>query len=259
MLIKSASERRMEIVNLVNRNNSVRVDDLASLFGVSTVTIRTDLNFLEKNGYIVRSHGVALPNKGMLAELTINEKKQRNVSLKNKIGYEASKLITDNDTIILDSGTTTRAIAENLKAQEIQNTLVFTNSLDVANELVVVDGIELIVSGGRLRKKSHSFAGRQAENTLKHHRFNKLFLGVDGLDIQAGITTHNEDEASLNRLMIQSAQKVIVVTDSTKLDKQSCHVICALSEIDAIIIDSGITEEYCKAFEQCGVEVIIVS
>lgn len=256
--MKSAIERRMEIVELINQQNSMRVEELAEIFSVSAVTIRQDLSFLEKNGYIVRSHGGAIPNRGMIAELSNHEKRQQNSGIKAKIGKAALTFIQNDDAIILDSGTTTREIAIGLKNTALTQLLVMTNGLDIAIELADTNSVDVLMTGGKLRKNALSFSGPQAERDLEHYHFNTFFLGVDGFDLQAGITTHNEQEASLNKKMCEISNRVIAVTDSSKFGKQSCHVIRKFAEIDVLITDSGIPAEYLNAFQEQGVEVVIV-
>lgn len=254
--MKIAVERRMEIVSIVNQEGKARVDDLATRFNVSSVTIRSDLNFLEKNGYIVRSHGVALSNTGVIAELTVHEKRRQNSGSKSLIGQAAAKLIHNGNTIILDSGTTTFEIASNIKS--LSDVVVMTNGLDLAMDLASSSGIEVLMSGGVLRKNALSFSGSQAENNLKNYRFDKVFLGVDGFDLKAGITTHSEQEASLNRLMCNISEQVIAVTDSTKFGKRSCHMIREFGNIDILVTDSGIPDEYLQGLREMKVEVIVV-
>lgn len=255
--MKSAVERRMEIVNVVNRDGKARVEDLAAQFDVSSVTIRSDLQFfLEKNGYVVRSHGAAIPNTGVIAELTVHEKRRQNAGIKSLIGQAAAKLIESGDTVILDSGTTTREIATSLKS--LEDVVVMTNGLDVAMELASAPGIEVLMSGGVLRKNALSFSGSQAEHSLKNYRFDKVFLGVDGFDLRAGITTHNEQEASLNRLMCEISEQVIAVADSSKFGKRSCHMIREFGNIDTLVTDSDIPEDYVQGLREMKVDVIIV-
>ena len=254
--MKSAIERRMDIVNVVNIEGKARVDDLAEKFNVSSVTIRSDLSFLEKNGYVVRSHGAAIPNSGVIAELTISEKRRHNAGVKSLLGQAAAKLIHNGDTVILDSGTTTREIAASLKSME--NVVVMTNGLDVAMELASAPGVEVLMSGGVLRKEALSFSGSLAEAGLKNFRFDKVFLGVDGFDLRAGITTHSEQEASLNRLMCEISEQVIAVADSTKFGKRSCHMIREFGNIDILVTDAGIPEDYLAGLREMKVEVIIV-
>lgn len=254
--MKSAVERRMEIVDVVNRDGKARVEDLATQFNVSSVTIRSDLSFLEKNGYVVRSHGAAIPNTGVIAELTVHEKRRQNPGIKSLIGQATAKLIESGDTVILDSGTTTREIATSIKS--LEDVVVMTNSLDVAMELASAPGVEVLMSGGGLRKKALSFSGSQAEHSLKNYRFDKVFLGVDGFDLRAGITTHNEQEASLNRLMCEISEQVIAVADSSKFGKRSCHMIREFGSIDTLVTDSNIPEDYLHGLQEMKVEVIVV-
>ncbi|WP_019615260.1 transcriptional repressor AgaR [Psychromonas ossibalaenae] len=254
--MKSAIERRMEIVNMVNQNGKARVEDLAEKFNVSSVTIRSDLSFLEKNGYVIRSHGAAIPNSGVIAELTVQEKRRQNAGVKSFIAQAAAKLINNGDTVILDSGTTTREIASSLK--KLENVVVMTSGLDVAMELVSAPGVDVLMSGGVLRKNALSFSGSQAEASLKNYRFDKVFLGVDGFDLRAGITTHNEQEASLNRLMCDVSEQVIAVTDSTKFGRRSCHMIREFGNIDILVTDANIPEDYLQSLREMKVEVIIV-
>ncbi|NLS13152.1 DeoR/GlpR transcriptional regulator [Vibrio sp. SM6] len=254
--MKTAVERRMEIVEVVNQDGKARVEDLASRFNVSAVTIRSDLTFLENNGYIVRSHGAAIPNTGLIAELSVQEKRRHNASLKTMLGQAAAKLIENGDTAILDSGTTTLEIAHHLNA--VENVVIMTNGLDVAMELSSKPGVEVLTTGGVLRKSAMSFSGSQAENGLKSHRFDKVFLGVDGFDLRSGITTYNESEASLNRLMCDISEQIIAVVDSSKFGKRSCHMIRDFGDINTLVTDSGIPDDYLQGLRGMGVEVIIV-
>lgn len=222
---------------------------LVSLFVVISVCWK-------KNGYVVRSHGAAIPNTGVIAELTVHEKRRQNTGVKSLIGQAAAKLIESGDTVILDSGTTTREIATSLKS--LEDVVVMTNGLDVAMELASAPGVEVLMSGGVLRKNALSFSGSQAEYSLKNYRFDKVFLGVDGFDLRAGITTHSEQEASLNRLMCEISEQVIAVADSSKFGKRSCYMIREFGNIDILVTDSDIPEDYVQGLREMKVEVIIV-
>ncbi|MEI9697175.1 transcriptional repressor AgaR [Moellerella wisconsensis] len=253
--MKTAVERRMEILDLINTEGKARVENLAEKFNVSSVTIRSDLTFLEKNGYVVRSHGAAIPNTGFIAELTVHEKRNQNANVKHLIGKAAASLIKDGNSVILDSGTTTREIAANLKSRE--NVVVMTNGLDVAMELASASGVDVLMTGGALRKNALSFSGSQAEHSLKNYRFDMVFLGGDGFDLRVGITTHNEQEASLNRIMCEMSELVVAVADSTKFGKRSCHMIREFGDIDILVTDSGIPDEYIQELKDKKVRVII--
>lgn len=253
----STVERRSQIVQIVNAQGSIRVEALAQHCAVSSVTIRSDLSYLQKQGLLLRSHGFALPNNRIISELSIKEKRSQHAEIKYLIGQAAAKLIDDGDSIILDSGTTTKQIAANMR--HLNDVVAMTSGLDVAMELTMADGVQVRMPGGTLRKNALSFSGISAEKSLENYVFDKVFLGVDGYDLKVGITTHNEQEANLNRLMCNISAQIIVVTDSSKFGRRSVHVIREFSEIDILITDSAIPPDYLQAFQQQGVQVILVN
>ncbi|OOH91819.1 DeoR family transcriptional regulator [Pasteurellaceae bacterium 15-036681] len=253
--MKSTVERRAEILALLQQTNSQRVETLAKYFGVSTVTIRTDLNQLEEQGHIKRSHGFAVLNSRLIAELSVTDKRTHYPELKQRIGKAAASLLKDGERVIFDSGTTTKAIVNHLGDLELT---ALTNGLDVAMALSRCPNVEVRISGGVLRKNAMSFSGVMADINLQNNRFDKAFIGVDGFDLFKGVTTFNEQEAHLNRLMCDAADRVIVVTDSSKFGQYSNFVICKASQIDILITDDGLPHNYRDYLENEGVQVIIV-
>ena len=252
----TAIERRMQMVSLVNQQKKVSVDSLVEMFSVSAVTIRSDLKALEKQNFLVRAHGFAIANSAGQIELTIKEKGTQNKAIKSLIAKEACKYINEGESIVLDSGSTTLAISKQINKTE--KLVVMTNSLNIAFELSKSNSIEVLMSGGVLRKKALSFAGSQAEKNLQGYHFDKLFLGVDGFDLQRGITTYSEQEASLNKLMCSISDQVIAVVDSSKFGKRSFHVIREFGDIDVLITDSGIPDEYLENLQLKNIEIIVV-
>lgn len=250
----SAVERRAEILALLQQIGSQRVELLAKQFGVSAVTIRSDLNTLEQQGFITRSHGFAVLNSRLIAELSIADKRDHYPELKQRIGKLAATLLKDGEKIILDSGTTTKAIVSHIGDRHLT---VLTNGLDLAMELVPCPNVEIRLTGGVLRKNAMSFSGAMADNNLRHYRFDKLFLGVDGFDLQKGMTTFNEQEAQLNRLMCEAANQVIVVADSSKFGQYSDYVICPVNQIDVLVTDENLPHNYKTTLENAGVQVLI--
>ncbi len=249
-------ERQHEIVRLTNTNGKVAVADLALRFGVSEVTIRSDLAALDAKKLLIRSRGGAMVNDDLSRELSLKEKKQKNSELKQRLGLAVAKLIQDDERIIIDSGTTTEEVAANLR--EHKNLVVMTNGLNIAVELAQLDRVEVLMTGGTLRKKSLSFYGAQAEQSLRHYQFDKVVLGVDGFDLHTGLSTHFEAEASLNRLMCAAAREVIVVTDSSKFTRRCFHLICQPSQVHTLVTDAGISAEYAAELTKIGVRVIII-
>ena len=249
-------ERRKEIVEETNRIGKVDVAELAGRYGVSTVTIRNDLGTLDKKGLLIRSRGGALANSKVARELSITEKHSENSEIKQKLGEAAAAYVNEGESIILDSGTTTEELASNLL--KMNNLFVMTNGMNIALKLNASENIEVLMTGGTLRKKSMSFYGRQAEEHLENLRFDKFFLGVDGIDEISGITTHFEQEASLNRVMCKSSRKVIAVTDSSKFDRSGFHIIASFEQVDTLITDSNIPEHFKEMLVNAGVELVIV-
>ncbi len=252
--MKSGVERRSDILALLQKTGSHRVEALSQHFGVSAVTIRSDLNMLEQQGYITRSHGFAVLNSRLIAELSVADKRNNYPELKQRIGKLAASLLKEGERVILDSGTTTKAIVNHINDL---NLTVLTNGLDVAMALVSCPNVELRMTGGVLRKNAMSFSGVMADNNLQHYRFDKVFLGVDGFDLQKGVTTFNEQEAQLNRLMCDAADQVIVVTDSSKFGQYSNFVICQANQIDVLVTDNKIPLSYQEYLENMGVQVLI--
>lgn len=256
--VKTTSERREKIISLLKNQGAVQVSDLSALFQVSTVTIRNDLAFMEKIGLATRTYGGALllETPVVTPELHIQHKNRENHPVKQRIAEKALSYIAPGSAIILDSGSTTYEIACLLS--EMQPLTVMTNGLNVADALRDASGVELLMTGGHLRRSSLSFYGNQAEQSLDNYRFDQLFLGVDGFSITAGITTYHEAEARLNRKMCDVSQQKIAVTDSTKFNKSGLHMIVAASSIDILITDDRIPESSHQQLTALGVEVVLV-
>ncbi|VUS80770.1 DeoR family transcriptional regulator [Klebsiella spallanzanii] len=256
--VSGTSERREQIIKRLRQQGSVQVNDLSGLFGVSTVTIRNDLAFLEKQGIAVRAYGGALicDSNTPGIEPSVEDKSSLNTEVKRRIAGAAVELIKPGHRVILDSGTTTFEIARLLRQHT--DVIAMTNGMNVANALLEAEGVELLMTGGYLRRQSQSFYGDQAEQSLQNYHFDMLFLGVDAIDLERGVSTHNEDEARLNRRMCEVAERIIVVTDSSKFNRSSLHKIIDTQRIHTIIVDEGIPEESLKELHRSGVEVVIV-
>ncbi|MFU0886117.1 DeoR family transcriptional regulator [Kluyvera sichuanensis] len=257
--ITGTSERRELIIQRLRQQGSVQVNDLSTHFGVSTVTIRNDLAFLEKQGIAVRAYGGALICDGSQPgnEPSVEDKSSLNTAIKRRIAEAAVQLIKPGHRIILDSGTTTYEIARRLRQHT--DVIAMTNGMNVANALLDAEGVELLMTGGHLRRQSQSFYGDQAEQSLQNYHFDMLFLGVDAIDLDRGISTHNEDEARLNRRMSEVAEKIIVVTDSSKFNHSSLHKIIDMQRVDMIIVDEGIPVESLEGLRKSGIDVTLVA
>ncbi|WP_039766677.1 DeoR/GlpR family DNA-binding transcription regulator [Caldicellulosiruptor sp. F32] len=247
-----AEERKSKIAQMIKEGKSVKVNELAKLFGVSESTIRRDLNELESLGIVKRTHGGAVNNFATTFELSFAEKEDRFAKEKEYIGKLAAKYIEDGDTIILDSGTTTQYIARNITAK---NVIVITNSVNIANELSNREDIEVIVTGGVIRSKTKALVGDITQSTLKQFRCDKAFIAANGVSIEFGVTTPTHLEAAVKRTMIENAKEVFLVADSSKFGQVTFALICPVDRLNYIITDK-MDEKQKQEFKALEVEVI---
>ena len=231
-------ERQALILELLMQHDSILVTDLATHLNVSSVTIRKDLTDLEREKKLYRNHGKAILIDPYIDNRNVSEKEKLYVEEKRLIGMKAANLIAPKDSILIASGTTMHALARSIApADELT---VITASMEVSNILASEKNICIIQLGGILRHSSLSVVGKYAENILADFSCSKLFIGVDGIDLDFGITTTNMMEASLNRVMMQTAQKTIVLADSSKFGRRGFSKIADMEDIDHIITDSKI-------------------
>lgn len=249
-------ERRRAIVETLNRDGRVLVADLAKYFHTSQVTIRKDLEILHAHGRVHRTHGGALPaREGALQDPTLREKEKQHRKEKLQIAAAAARLVEEGQVVILDSGTTTTAIARSLRG--FQNLTIITNAVNIAPE-VSGSHLEVILTGGTLRKNSFSLVGPIAEETLRRLNADILFLGVDGFDVHYGLSTPNLLEAKVNRAMMDVAKRTIAVCDSSKFGRRSLSLIAPPSAIQGLITDRGIPKSDLNVLKKAGIEVTLV-
>jgi len=251
-------ERRRLIVEQVERAGRATVEELAARFKSSPVTIRADLEALARNAAIVRSHGGALPAPAHAVDTPLSIKETRHHAQKRLIGQAAARLVEDGQTIILDSGSTTIEIARALRQRKWSELTVITNGLHIALELGAIPAIRVMMLGGLLRASSQSLVGSGAEQMLAQLSADRLFLGVDGIDPEIGVTTPDPQEATLNALMIRVSREVVGVFDSSKFGQRSLSVIAPLSGLHKVISDTAAAPEYVEALESAGVGVTLV-
>ncbi len=252
-----AEQRRRKILDLLEQEGQITVRDLVKRFSISAVTVRSDLDALSATGAVVRSHGGAVRQLEPTRDYPLRLKASQHRAEKAQIGKAAAQLIQLGEVIILDSGTTTSEVARQLKARALQGVTVITNAMNVAAELVDAPGISVIGLGGVLRPVSLSFVGPQAETMLKDLHADRLFLAVDGFDLENGPTTPDVLEAQLNSVMVASAREITVVTDSSKLGRRSVSRICSIEQIHRLITDNKAPEEFIQALRARGIEVIL--
>ncbi len=251
-----AEGRRRKILELVEQSGQVTIHDVVNQFAVSAVTARSDLDALSANGVVLRSHGGAVRYEPT-QDYPLKLKATLHRLEKSRIGQAAAQLVQPNETIILDSGTTTAEIAKSLKRAKLKFTII-TSALNIANELADAPEISLIMLGGLLRRVSYSFVGPQAEAMLRDLHADRLFLAVDGFDVEGGPFTPDVLEAQLNGLMMKVSKEVTVVADSTKLGRRSLFRIGPVENVHRLITDARAPEEFTNALRKKGIEVILV-
>ena len=249
-------ERRRAILDLLSQEGRVLVKDLSPRFETSQVTIRKDLEVLHTRGLVHRTHGGALPvSSGALLDPSLREKEKLHRKEKQRIGEAASRLVKEGESVILDSGTTTTAVARALR--EFRNLTVITNAVNIAAELAGT-AVEVILTGGILRENSFSLVGPLAEEALHRLTADIFFLGTDGFDVNFGLTTPNLLESKVNRVMVEIAKRVVAVCDSSKFGRSSLSLIAPVSSVQQVITDNRITKGDLKALEDTGIEVTLV-
>ena len=252
----SLPERHGRILELLHQQGSVSVTALAELLKVSEVTIRKDLSFLEAQKKLYRAHGSAILISPYISDRHVNEKEKQSVGEKRAIGLAAASLITQDDSIIIASGTTMLFFARELETRG--KLTVITASVPVTSILSQNLNIDVVELGGVVRNSSVSVVGHFAEEMLKHSSCSKLYLGFDGIDPDFGYTTTNMMEAKLNRVMMAAAEKTIILADGSKFGRRGFSKICYLEDVDQIITDRTAQTRYLNEIRDRGIEVTVI-
>lgn len=255
MTKRNTQQRRRAIIEMLNVAGEVSVEDLASHFSTSEVTIRKDLSALEGNGLLLRRYGGAVP---VPQELIADPASEKISADKQAIAKAAAQLIRDHNRIILDSGSsTTSALLPELSQK--QGLVVMTNSLSIANALRELENEPtILMTGGTWDPKSEGFQGQLAEQILRSYNFDQFFIGADGLDLSRGTTTFNE-LYSLSRVMADVAREVIVMAESDKVGRKIHNLELPWSSVKILVTDDKLSEQDKQHIEQQGVQVICAS
>ncbi len=249
-------ERQQHILSMIQTHGRVLVGELSRTLNISQITIRKDLDHLHSQGLIQRSHGGALRlQSGALVDPTLQVKQKQHSPEKQRIAAAAAKMVQEGQCVMLDSGTTTTAVAQALK--QFNRLTVITNAVNIATDLTGTD-FDVILIGGTLRKNSFSLVGPLAEDVLEEMHADILFLGVDGLDLEIGLTTPNFLESRVNRAMVAASGRVVAVCDSSKFNRRSLSRIVPLSAIHCVITDKDLPETIAAELRTQNIEVILV-
>jgi DeoR/GlpR family transcriptional regulator of sugar metabolism len=253
------NQRRARISERVQNNGMARVSELASIFGVSEVTIRNDLVSLEAEGRLVRDHGGALSRDGSIFLTTLSrldERAAHNLEAKRKIARRALQRVVAGETVLIDAGTTALEFARLVK--RMSDLTLVTNALNVATELrTSVSRNRLIILGGTLGQESDSMLGSMTEHGLQELVVQKLFLGTQAMDSEHGLSDSTMEIARVKRAMINAAREVILITDSSKWGRSGFSKVAPLSDLDVVITDAGLPAAARQSLIEAGVEVVI--
>ena len=247
------------LLNILKEKNRVTIAELVEEFGVSEVSIRNDLAVLEERKLLVRVKGgaVHIHQSSEYDDIPVASKQVIHAREKQLLGAAAAAMVQDRDSIIIDSGTTTMEVAKHLNPE--QKLTIITNALDIAITLANKGKFDIIVLGGHVRNVSYSTVGILSEVALKNFYCDKLFLGVDSVNIRDGISTPNIEEASLNQAMLESAKEVIAVFDSSKVDRRGFAHIAMLDRINTVVTDNHIPDSLKEYLAIRGIKVRIVN
>lgn len=248
---RNTQQRRHSIISILNEQGEVSVDELSTRFETSEVTIRKDLAALEKTGLLLRRYGgaVAIPDEvtqQFTAKIAPN---------KLSIAATAAKLIKDHNRIIIDSGSTTSGLIQQLNSK--RGLLVMTNSLQLANAIHELENEPtLLMTGGTWDPHSESFQGQVAEHVLRSYNFDQLFIGADGIDLERGTTTFNE-LTGLSKVMAEVSREVIVMLESDKVGRRIPNLELPWSRVSVLVTDDKLSAEAVESISNHGVRVML--
>ncbi|MFM2438456.1 MAG: hypothetical protein RLZ55_1275 [Actinomycetota bacterium] len=254
------AEVRLQLTHqLLEQKGFVRVRELSERFGVSTVTARNDLQVLEERRLAHRVHGGAMPLAAPRGERPFEEVATQQTGQKAAIARAAASLVSSGESILVDVGTTTAALAHELIGRtDLVDLTVITNGIKIALDLeAAYPRYSIVVTGGTLRPKQHSLVDPLAAVMLQQLNVDTLFLGCNGLDAEAGVTNINLPEAAIKRTMIAAANRCVVLADSSKLGVRALAQVCALTDIDVVITDDRADDAHLTAIRSQGVDVIV--
>lgn len=252
-------ERRREICETVNSNGKITIGEICSLYGVSEMTARRDLRDLDREGLLRRVHGGAVTGMGRSYEPSLMLRANLVPEIKQIIGKKAAELVQDGDSIALDTGTTNLELVRAIKDR--RNLTIVTSSLPIANEVMncfsLENQVRLILTGGIVRPGEFSMVGDISCNTFRDFHVDKAFIGVGGISLKDGLTEYNIEDASVKKILIESAQVRIVLADSTKMGRTTFASVAPLSSIDRLVTDSSISAEMLDELTNIGIDVVI--
>jgi DeoR family transcriptional regulator, aga operon transcriptional repressor len=250
-----AVERRAQIIDLVRRQGVVRIDELSRVFRVSTVTIRSDLDALARQGRLTRERGGAVTDPRNSLSEVFEQRASLDLEEKRRIGRAAAALVSPGDAIIIDAGTTTAEMAKCLYG--VTPLTVVTNAINVATEVGAYPGVRVFLVGGALNLDTLSTTGPQTERDLGDLVVQKVFLGADALDADMGVTDISIETAQVKRAMVKAGRHVILLLASSKWGRVALAKVVPLSAVHTLVTDTNLPGSGRSTLESLGAKVIL--
>lgn len=251
-----APERQQEIVRRVRRDGRVEVARLADDFGITTETVRRDLNRLERRGLLRRVHGGALPIEELGYELGVEQRMSLHREEKERIGAAAAKLLPDEGSVMIDSGTTTARLVEAIPPHV--ELVVTTNSLPLAWEMTPHLNLTVLMPGGRVRPLTMAQVDVWTQRVLAELHVDVVFIATNGMSVAHGLTTPDVAEAEIKRAMIRAGGQVVLLADSSKLGQRQFVQFGDITQVDTLITDSGLGDDVAEELRTLGIDVVCV-
>lgn len=260
MVVDTPAEiRRQRMVDYIGGREYVRVAELGDRFAVSEVTVRGDLAAMHRRGLITRVRGGAIPTRRLVSERSFEETAATYPLEKAAIGRAAAALVQDGESIAIDVGTTTAALAAALvRRTGLGQLTVFTNGLRIASELeTAIPRITVVVTGGTLRPMQHSLVDPMASGIFDRIRPHIVFLGANGLDVTHGVTNVNIPEAEMKQRMARAGRRVVLLVDGSKLGAVDVAHVCPVSDLDLVVTGRSAPAEQLDLLAEAGVDVLV--
>lgn len=246
--------RRKAILKLLDQNEEVSIQEIVAKCGVSEITVRRDLTLLEDKGLLKRTHGGAVRSSAIPEMFGFDNNSLERRSQKLEICKIAASFIEENDTIYMDCGTTVYYLAQLLP--RFKNLRVITNSLPVVSELMLHPQIVVYLIGGELDITRKALYGPMTENLLSRYKADKAFIGAGGVSLSHGLSSNHEKEASITIKMAEAAEKVYLLCDSSKIEKNSYFNYSSLSLVDYLITDKEVSGSVLELYKQNNINVL---
>jgi len=253
--LSKGEQRRRQIMQWLKKEGQISLAEITARLGCSEATARRDLDHLARSGDVIRTIGGARLDMAVIGrEFSFQEKRNLLRLEKEAIAARAASLIREGDIVGLTGGTTTFLIARELKT--MSGITVVTNAVNIAMELADSDGIQVVVTGGVMRSKSYELCGPLAQSVVEKLNIGTMFLGIDGISPEGGVTTFSEAEAEIGRLLISRSVRTIAVFDHTKAGRTSLFSYAPLSALSACVTDRPLDADLERSLREAGVEIL---